>query len=172
MRRLLAIMALVTGCQSAQQSDTTAGVGTTTYTRGPTDTVSTDTTRTGGETVQPSGEVTLTLDKSSYARGSTAVMTIRSRSEDTLGYNPCSNRSVERQEGRSWVKHPEPDRMCTMELRLLMPGQTQTANTDVPASLTAGTYRITLLLSRQRNQRPGEQASGTVQAISPAFRVN
>ena len=120
-----------------------------------------------------SSEVTLRLDRATYTPGATATMTIRSTSRDTLGYNPCSNRSVERQQGSTWVAHAEPDRMCTMELRLLNPGETQTAPADIPAGLSAGTYRMVLTLSRQRQPRAGETAaSGTARAVSATFRVS
>ena len=57
--------------------------------------------------------------------------------------------------------------MCTMELRLLMPNETQTATTDLPRDLPRGTYRIVLSLSRQSASNPG-----TVRAISPTFTGN
>ncbi len=57
--------------------------------------------------------------------------------------------------------------MCTMELRLLMPNQTVTNTTDLPADLRSGTYRMVLVLSRQSTSNPG-----TVRAVSPTFTVN
>ncbi len=113
--------------------------------------------------------VTLSLDKTEYSPGAAVVMTISSQRSDTLGYNPCSNRSVERDTGSGWVVHPEPNRVCTMELRLLNPGETQTAPTDVPADVTAGTYRIVLRLRPERSDAaPG---SGSVTATSAPFTV-
>ena len=62
--------------------------------------------------------------------------------------------------------------MCTMELRLLMPNEIQTATTDLPSNLTSGSYRMVLTLSRQRAARAGEPPNaGAVRAISPTFRV-
>ncbi len=95
-------------------------------------------TSSGARSADTSG-VTLSLDKTEYSPGGAVVMTISSQRADTLGYNPCSDRSVERETGGGWVVHPEPNRMCTMELRLLKPAETQTAGTDVPADVTAGT---------------------------------
>ncbi|MEW5917123.1 MAG: immunoglobulin-like domain-containing protein [Gemmatimonadota bacterium] len=111
--------------------------------------------------------VTLTLDKTDYTPSGAVVMTIGSQRTDTLGYNPCSDRSVERDNGGVWVPHPEPDRMCTMELRLLMPQQTQTAQTALPADLVEGTYRIVLQLRPQSS----DSAPGVVRAASLPFRV-
>jgi hypothetical protein len=119
-------------------------------------------------TVADTGVVMLTLDKTGYAPGASAVMTITSQRADTLGYNPCSSRSVELETPTGWVVHPEPNRMCTMELRLLQPGETQTAQTDVPADVTAGTYRIVLRLRPEPSDSP--PGSG-VTAVSAPFRV-
>lgn len=124
---------------------------------------------TSGGIQADTGGVTLSLDKTAYAPGATAVMTIRSQRADTLGYNPCSNRSVEGQSPSGWVVHPEPNRVCTMELRLLLPGETQTAETDVPADLPAGTYRVVLRLRRERSDPAGPDI--TVTAVSAPFRV-
>ena len=168
--RTMTIAVLVTfvaACQSAQTDGTPApGGGSTTYARGTPDTTS-DTTRVSRDVPSQQGGATLTLDRTSYSAGATATMRITSQTTDTLGYNPCANRVVERQARSSWVAHPEPNRMCTMELRLLMPNQTVTNATDLPADLRSGTYRMVLSLSRQSTTN-----QGTVRAVSPTFTVN
>ena len=149
MRSPLAVLTLAVAlaCQSAAQSDRDSA---------------------SEKQVADTGVVMLTLDKTAYAPGATAIMTIMSQRSDTLGYNPCSNRSVERETPTGWVVHPEPNRMCTMELRLLKPGETQTAQTDVPADVTAGTYRIVLRLRPE----PSDSIAGSeVTAASAPFRV-
>lgn len=157
----------VVGCQPAQTDGApTPGAGTTSYARGTPDTTS-DTMRISGDVPSRPGGATVTLDRAAYSPGATATMRITSQTSDTLGYNQCSSRIIERQDGTNWVTHPEPGRMCTMELRLLMPSETQTATTDLPADLRPGTYRIVLSLSRQSASNPG-----TVRAVSPTFRVN
>ena len=98
-------------------------------------------------------------------------MRIVSQTSDTLGFNQCSSRSVERQDGSRWVPFPEPDRMCTMELRMLMPNETQSVTTDLPATLSAGTYRMVLTLGRQ-TARPMQRGEGTVTAVSAPFRLS
>jgi hypothetical protein len=154
-------------CQSAPQSDApgTAAPGGTTFTRGTPDTTRSDTTR--GSAGAQSNEVTLTLDRATFTPGATVTMRITNTGRDTLGYNQCSSRSIERQEGSNWMAHPEPERMCTMEIRILNPKETQTAMTDLPATLTPGVYRAVLTLSRQSATSPG-----TVRAVSPTFRVS
>jgi len=136
------------------------------------DTPSSDSPKSAGDTSigaprADTGGVTLSLDKTAYAPGAAVVMTINSQRADTLGYNQCSDRSVERETASGWVEHPEPDRMCTMELRLLKPGETATAQTNVPADVTAGTYRIVLRLRPERADAPGTP----VTAVSAPFRV-
>lgn len=57
--------------------------------------------------------------------------------------------------------------MCTMELRLLMPQQTQPAQTTLPGDLVEATYRIVLQLRPQSS----DSAPGVVRAASAPFRV-
>jgi len=166
--------AAVVACKSAGSgnAETTAAVGATTAARGVASKGS-DTTRTGSTTQAiPGGDVLLTLDRTSYVAGDAATMRIVNTGRDTLGYNQCSSRVVERQEGSRWVPHVEPGRMCTMELRLLSPNETQTATTDLPATLAKGTYRIVLSLTVQRTPSTGETMPRVVRAVSPAFRVD
>ena len=155
---LMVVLAAL-GCEPAAQNvDTSAPSGASTG----------DTT--GTAQVADTGGVTLALDKTAYAPGGRAVMTITSQRTDTLGYNPCGNRAVERETANGWVVHPEPNRMCTMELRLLKPGETQSAPTDVPADVTPGTYRIVLTL-RQEHADSAPAAGTVVSAVSAPFRV-
>lgn len=161
------VCVLAASCQTAQQDGTpAAGTGSTSFVRGIPDTLRSDTTVGAGNQPSPSGGATLTLDLTSYSPGATVAMRIRNQTSDTLGFNQCSSRVVERHDGGSWAAHPEPGRMCTMQLQLLMPQDTTTATTDLPQDLRTGTYRIVLSLSRQSSANPG-----TVRAISPNFTV-
>lgn len=162
----IALAALLVACQPSADTSTPAP-GQTSYTKG-TPTVTRSETTMASDTSRPrpgAAEVTLTLDRTSYSSGADVTMRIQNSGRDTLGYNPCSNRVVERQDGSSWTAVPEPNRMCTMELRLLNPGQTQTAGTDLPSPLPAGTYRIALTLGRQTT------AGGSVRAVSGPFSI-
>lgn len=115
-----------------------------------------------------SGGVVLAVDKTDYAPGGTVAMTISNHRTDTLGYNPCSDRSFERDSGGRWVVHPEPNRVCTMELRLLNPHESVTANTNAPGDASAGTYRIVL---RLRPERVDSTQTSAVMAVSSTFTV-
>lgn len=123
----------------------------------------------GDTTAANADDVMLSVDKTDYSPGATVAMSITSHRADTLGYNPCSNRSFERDSAGRWVVHPEPNRMCTMELRLLMPHETQAANTAVPGDASPGSYRIVLRLQPQRTDAAG---ATTVTAVSPTFSVS
>jgi hypothetical protein len=171
--RICAAVALLTlaGCKPPPaQQDSTPAPGSTTYTRG-TPTVRSETTHAVDTSATRQSEVTVTLDRGSYAPGATATVRVVSRSSDTLGYNQCSSRLIQRSESGTWVTHPEPGRMCTMELRLLRPGEMQTFTTDLPPNLTPATYRLVLALSRQRSAPPGASGDGSVQAASAPFTV-
>lgn len=163
----LCLTMLLLACQSAPPDGAAGAPGTTTTTRGAATVTRSDTTRTGGTSTTPGAGVTLTLDRTSYTKDATVTMRIASQRRDTLGYNPCSNRVVERQDAGQWAAYAEPERMCTMELRLLMPGETQAATTDLPGNVRAGDHRIVLTLQPQSTT--GRSA---VRAVSPVFRVN
>ena len=170
----LMITVLAVACQRTPQSErdtSAANAGPTTRTAGAPRSALPDTPRAAHDSVPRNAqrsEVTLTLDRDSYAAGASASVRITSHSRDTLGYNPCSNRSVQRKEGTSWVTQIEPGRMCTMEMRLLRPGERQTVSVTLPGKLPAGTYRLELTFNRQ-----GPSASGgSVRAVSSSFRAS
>ena len=164
---VILVCGIAAGCQSTPQDGASASTGSTSYTRGTPDTMRADTIAGARTTPPQSGGVTLTLDLTTYSPGATVAMRIRSQVPDTLGFNQCSSRIVERQEGSRWIPHPEPGRMCTMQLQLLMPNDATTATTDLPQDLRPGTYRIVVSFSRQSAANPG-----TIRAVSPSFRVN
>lgn len=108
--------------------------------------------------------VTLTLDREAYAPGSDVRMTLRNPTQHDYGYNPCT-RVVERESGTSWSAVPEPDRVCTMELRMLARGETVVTGTDLPR-VEPGRYRIALRLTE-------DSPSGRepVRAVSAPFSI-
>lgn len=116
------------------------------------------------------GDVSLALDRDRYAPGAQLRMTIRNHGARTFGFNPCP-RIVERYDGSAWVAHPEPDRVCTLELWLLEPQSTRQATTDLPSTLAAGTYRIALIFSREDSAPANPAERQTVRAESAPFRV-
>jgi hypothetical protein len=114
-------------------------------------------------------EVSFSIDHATYVAGQSVGATLTSHSTDTLGFNQCANRTIEARDGEEWRKYEEPGRICTMELRLLKPDETQTLTMALPSALPAGRYRITIAFSRQRISPPSD--SGAVTAVSPTFAV-
>ena len=145
---VLVLIALVTvACQPNPQPDaTSAPAGSTTSSR--------------------SAGVTVVADKATYPRNAAVNLRLTNNTADTLGFNRCSSRTVERQSGQTWAAIPEPGRMCTMELQLLKPGETQTITVSVPANVEAGTYRISISFNRQSSA-----ATSAVRGTSQAFQI-
>ena len=112
----------------------------------------------------PASAVRITLDRDTYPPSGDVKLTLTNASRRNLGYNACT-RVVERESNGTWTAVPEPDRVCTMELRLLAGGETVTEQTDLPA-LPAGRYRLSLRFSDE-----GGSAGTPVQASSEPFRV-
>jgi hypothetical protein len=161
---LVLVTALLTACTpTPQQADTTPSDASPTQQTPP--------PASQQDTLPASGDVELTLDMSSYAEAAQVRMTIRSRTSDTLGFNPC-NRLIEQQDAGRWVRYNEPTRMCTMELWLLEPQATRNATTQLPAAIPRGTYRAVLLLSRQKTAPADAPPNwGTIRAVSAPFTV-
>lgn len=123
-------------------------------------------------TVQPSpappmssATITLVLDRTTYRPTDMVQITMKNDAQRNLGYNACT-RTVERESATAWAAVPEPDRVCTMELRLLARGETVTEQTDLPAGVAPGRYRIVLSFSDQ-SPTPGAPVRG----VSEPFTV-
>jgi hypothetical protein len=126
-----------------------------------------------GTPAAPESGVTIVLDRSSYTAGSRVEMRITNHTGGTLGFNACT-RSIERRQGDTWVTVPEPGRVCTMQISLLSPHSSRTDTTELPASLTRGTYRLALMLVRENTAQGGEAPrtpAATVRAVSEPFQV-
>lgn len=108
--------------------------------------------------------VQITLDRTTYAPRGDVAMTLANNSARDLGYNACT-RVVERESGGAWSAVPEPERICTMELRLLARGATVKEQTDLPP-VSAGHYRIAINFSDQ-----GASAGAPVRGVSGTFEV-
>lgn len=74
---------------------------------------------------EPGGEVTLTLVNNTVQQ---------------IGYNLCTS-TLERETGSGWEPVPS-DRVCTMELRTLGPGMTDSFTLTLPPALPDGVYRF------------------------------
>ena len=112
--------------------------------------------------------VLLRTDKAQYRTGEKVTLTFENKSASSYTFNPCT-RSVERESGGSWTTVPEDNRICTMEAWILDPHGTRSGDTELPASLGAGRYRIVVRMTMERS--PGATASA-VSAISDPISVS
>jgi len=115
-----------------------------------------------------SDSVVLRTDKAQYTAGEQLALTLENKSGTGYAFNPCT-RAIEREDGGSWTAIPEPDRMCTMEAWILDPRGTRTGNTELPASLTPGRYRVVVRLTVESSAG----ASGSaITAVSDPITVS
>ena len=87
-----------------------------------------------------SSDVTLTVEPQTVAPAGSITLTLRNASESEVGYNLCSS-GLEQNVGGTWTAVPS-DRVCTMELRLLPPGEETTYPLELPISVEPGEYRF------------------------------
>lgn len=104
--------------------------------------------------------VALRLDRSEYAAGANVELTIANQSASMFTFNPCL-RIVERQDGGTWSRVEERDRVCTMEGWLLQPSETRSATTDLPRTLAPGRYRLALVLAHEDAATSGQSTTAT-----------
>lgn len=108
--------------------------------------------------------VTITLDRATYAPRADVGLTLTNNTGRDLGYNACT-RIIERESGGAWTAVPEPDRVCTMELRLLARSQSVKEQTDLPAT-APGRYRMAINFSDE-----GPAAAAPIRAVSAPFTI-
>ena len=114
-----------------------------------------------------SDSVLLKTDKAQYKAGEQIALTLENKSAASYAFNPCS-RTVEREEGGTWSPVPEPGRMCTMEAWILDPRGTRSGNTELPATLTPGRYRVVVRLGLDSGAAPGS----AIAAVSDPITVS
>lgn len=128
----------------------------------------------GGNSSAPADGATnpiaITVDRETYSPGAEVGLRLENRSDSRFGYNACQRR-VEREADSGWITIPEPDRVCTMEIRMLEPHSTKADRTDLPGTLTPGRYRllISFIEEQDAGAAPGEPRR--VVAASNVFRV-
>lgn len=92
---------------------------------------------------EPSDEISLEAAPQQVNAGATVQLTLVNGTEQSLGYNLCT--STLQTGGGSEI---QTDRVCTMELRMLEPGETTTYPYDLPGVLEDGSYRFTTSVQR------------------------
>lgn len=92
---------------------------------------------------QPGAAVTLRTEFPSYGPD-TGVINLRLSNQGSgrIGYNLCHS-TLERLQGQGWSEvRPADPRVCTMELRMLGPGEQTVYPYDVRVRLESGQYRF------------------------------
>lgn len=88
------------------------------------------------------GDQVLSTDRQSYSAGTTVSLRLKNSYRHALGYNLCQA-VLERESGASWrAAEFENDRVCTMELRLLQPGDSVVTSRRLDGRLAEGNYRF------------------------------
>ncbi|HEX6924846.1 MAG TPA: immunoglobulin-like domain-containing protein [Longimicrobiaceae bacterium] len=84
-------------------------------------------------------DITLSVEPTSAAPGDSVELVLRNNSSSDVGYNLCSS-GLERRVESGWEQVPS-DRLCTMELRTLPPGDEARYTLQLPADLAPGEYQ-------------------------------
>lgn len=83
--------------------------------------------------------VTLEVEPRSVSAGASVTLLLRNGTGSDIGYNLCSS-ALERLDEGSWRPIPS-NRVCTMEIRTLPPGEETRYPLEVPGGLEPGEYR-------------------------------
>lgn len=92
----------------------------------------------------PDGSVNIevTTDRSSYAIGGAASVTLRNASPDTVLYGACAGVLEKRLYDGRWVALSPPPQNCPDIAFLLVPGESRVLPFDLGVATQAGTYRL------------------------------
>ena len=99
----------------------------------------------------------LAADRTSYRAGEVATMRLQNPHAYDLGYNLCHS-TLERSTGSGWSAVGD-ERVCTMELRILRPGGTDSFAYRLDSTLAAGRYRFRTQVEHVGQQRSEAAAS-------------
>lgn len=96
-----------------------------------------------GPSEQPDGpgdQIRLSVQSEEVLGGTEVTLILTNRSPDPVGHNLCTS-ELERRAGAGWEPVPS-NRVCTMELRMLAPGDEARYTIELPADLPPGDYRF------------------------------
>lgn len=97
----------------------------------------------GGSNSGPRLNITpydLTIEPSSPVPGGEVQLALTNNTTQPVGYNLCTA-ALAREVGNEWEPVPA-DRVCTMELRTLDPGESASFRITLPPDLPGGVYRF------------------------------
>lgn len=92
------------------------------------------------------GDVRLSVEPEAPSAGDSITLELSNASDEAVGYNLCTS-SLERLSGGEWRAVPS-DRVCTMELRTLPPGERARYALILPPDLSPGEYRYVTRVER------------------------
>ncbi len=107
--------------------------------------------------------IVLRTDKSSYKAGEKITLTLVNSTGSSYAYNPCT-RTVERESGGQWTEMRE-DRICTMVAWILDPGSTRSGDSELPAAVEPGRYRVIIRLTEEGSGPPARAVRAVSQPI-------
>ena len=94
----------------------------------------------------PVTDVVLRVSPDRVESGAFVHLILRNESDASVGYNLCTS-VLERRTTDGWEPVPS-ERVCTMELRTLSPGERAEYELEIPAGLAEGRYRATTTVER------------------------
>ncbi|HEX2187299.1 MAG TPA: immunoglobulin-like domain-containing protein [Longimicrobiaceae bacterium] len=107
-------------------------------------------------------ELALTVEPDAVRPADTVTLTLRNGTAAEVGYNLCSS-TLERRADGAWQTVPS-DRICTRELRILMPGQEASYPLELQPGLAPGEYRFSTGVEQMT-------AGGRQEVASEPFQV-
>lgn len=103
-------------------------------------------------------DVVLTVEPAQVAPGDSVTVQLTTTLGDGVGYNLCSS-TLERRIANDWQAVPS-DRICTMELRTLVPGDTARFTFRLSVGLEPGEYRYHIRVLRSPTDEMRDVSSG------------
>lgn len=113
-------------------------------------------------------DLALTVQPDPARPGQPVELTLRNGTAADVGYNLCTS-GLERRAGESWQAVPS-DRVCTMELRLLPPGDQARYPLDLEPELAPGEYRFRTRVERMQTGDREDVVSRPFQVRATAER--
>ena len=111
-------------------------------------------------------DLELNVNARSYAASDTVRLQLVNRSSAEVGYNLCTSR-LEHRANDAWTVMPD-HRACTMELRMLAPGDSAASERVFDPAVTAGEYRLVSVVDAGGQVREVASQPFTVSArVSP-----
>jgi hypothetical protein len=108
-------------------------------------------------------DVNLGIEAARFQPGAEVTLVLENHSEEDVGHNLCFH-ALERRSNDDWAAAEEQeDRVCTLVLHILPPGDTARYDTTLPDPLPAGEYRYRVTVHFMDRDEHRDQASDPFQ---------